>query len=241
MNDVIKLCKVKINGDITGSVEKLIEFFEDLKKTYDILLRERILKERIFWELGPDSIIEHLCLSEPDDSPIKIYPLKDEEGTTIDSNAPIFFDDSELKKIEKEALKSAYEVQLLTIVSDNEKGKILDEKLDALVDNHSLMVKSLKYSSDGYLLILGVAPVLIEIVRFIIEIKKAIDQRDYQKQKEDYYQAKKDYYQEKTKETSLMTVKHQKEIEKLEAETQLIDTLKKHFDSRHITNAEIIN
>jgi len=61
-------------------------------------------------------------------------------------------------------------MQLFQIRFDKEKKEILDKKLSALIDNHSLMITKLNYNCPGFMEIKGSVNVLKIIVEFIQSI-----------------------------------------------------------------------
>ena len=102
MEDKIKLCEVQINGDITGSIEELIVFFEDLKKTYDSLIQNYHIKDGVEWLSDPvnmrnirdkndvDSFFKHLEKIEKQNK-IRIQQLYSSHSlmiTNLNYNSP---------------------------------------------------------------------------------------------------------------------------------------------------------
>jgi len=141
MKEIVELCEVQIEGNITGSIEDIIEFFVDFKNSYNNMFK-----------LIPDTeMIRRLCLAEPNDSPIKIYS----EEELI--NEPDIW-----KKLDNN-------LRLLEIQSDSdkEKRKLVEHKLDSLLENHPLKITKLNYNSAGVMVVFGAYFVLKSIVEII--------------------------------------------------------------------------
>ena len=141
MKEIIELCEVQIEGNITGSIEDIIEFFVDLKNSYNNMFK-----------LSPDiETIRRLCLAEKNDSPIKIFSKEEminepDIWKNLDNNLRLL------------AIQSG---------SDKEKREIVDQKLNSLLKDYPLKITKLNYNSPGVMVILGAYFVLKSIVEII--------------------------------------------------------------------------
>jgi len=140
MEDIIELGELQIEGNITGSIEDIIEFFVDFKNSYNNMFK-----------LDP-GMVRRLCLTEPSDSPIKFYSGEE------------MVNDKILKKLDNNRRESEI---VYGYGSGKEKRKIVDQKLNSLLENYPLKITKLNYNSQGVMVVLGAYFVLKSIVEII--------------------------------------------------------------------------